>query len=261
AILAGLLLPALTKAKERAKSIKCLGNARQISYAGLMYGDDYSRHVTFSGGIDRKTLLYPYLQQGRSNADVSGLQVWNCPANQQPTNAAGYGFNTLLNNVIMTTIANPTETVDVADAGINAPGVFILSTHLMPPSTVQNASLGRPNPRHLNGRGVNIGFVDGHAAATLIEPPFYPGRRSSSRLSIPACPACGSGTESPILPTPTTRTNGSTRIESSRPQRIGNPNPYEDPPLDRRHGGAVSGGARGGALLVRFRWRIRRVVF
>jgi len=175
AILAGLLLPALTKAKERAKSIKCLGNARQISYAGLMYGDDYSRHVTFSGGIDRKTLLYPYLQQGRSNADVSGLQVWNCPANQQPTNAAGYGFNTLLNNVIMTTIANPTETVDVADAGINAPGVFILSTHLMPPSTVQNASLGRPNPRHLNGRGVNIGFVDGHAAATLIEPPFYPG--------------------------------------------------------------------------------------
>jgi hypothetical protein len=29
-------------------------------------------------------LLYPYLLQGRGNADTSARQVWNCPANLLP---------------------------------------------------------------------------------------------------------------------------------------------------------------------------------
>ncbi len=179
-ILAGMLLPALAKAKEKTKGVRCLSNTRQLAMASNLYSEDYSRHVTFSGGVDRKTLLFPYLQQGQNNADVSDGQVWNCPSNQrQQLVAAGYGFNTLMNNVYVSIIRNPTETVDIGDAGINnfSAGVatYILSTHLMPPSTVQNATLGRPNPRHQAGRGVNVGYMDGHSAPTLIEPPFYPG--------------------------------------------------------------------------------------
>ena len=174
-ILASMLLPALGKAKDKAKSIKCLNNARQIAMAGYLYADDQGRHVTFSGGVDRKTLLYPYLQQGTNNADTSGMQVWNCPANEQQLTSAGYGFNTLMNSVDLANIQKPVETVDIADAGINSPNTYILSTHLMPPSVVQNATLGRPNPRHSGGRAVNVGFIDGHAAATLVVAPFYPG--------------------------------------------------------------------------------------
>ncbi len=175
AILAGMLLPALAKAKEKTKGIRCLSNTRQVTMASALYSEDFSRHVTFSGGVDRKTLLYPYLQQGTSNADTTGGQVWNCPSNRQQTNAAGYGFNTLMNNVYVSIIRNPTDTVDIGDAGLNAPGTYILSTHLMPPSTVQNATLGRPNPRHQDGKAVNIGFLDGHSAVTPIAAPFYPG--------------------------------------------------------------------------------------
>jgi prepilin-type N-terminal cleavage/methylation domain-containing protein/prepilin-type processing-associated H-X9-DG protein len=175
AILAGMLLPALSKAKEKTKGLRCLSNTRQISMASTLYSEDFSRHVTFSGGVDRKTLLYPYLQQGANNADTTNNQVWNCPSNRQQTNAAGYGFNTLMNGVYVSIIRNPTDTVDIGDAGLNAPGTFILSTHLMPPSTVQNATLGRPNPRHQDGKSVNIGFLDGHAAVTLVAAPFYPG--------------------------------------------------------------------------------------
>jgi prepilin-type N-terminal cleavage/methylation domain-containing protein len=40
AILAGLLLPALAKAKEKAKRINCVSNQKQVTLAFVMWGDD-----------------------------------------------------------------------------------------------------------------------------------------------------------------------------------------------------------------------------
>src|SRR5262249_23978139 len=40
AILASLLLPALSRAKAKAQSIKCLNNLRQLTLCWLMYPDD-----------------------------------------------------------------------------------------------------------------------------------------------------------------------------------------------------------------------------
>jgi prepilin-type processing-associated H-X9-DG protein/prepilin-type N-terminal cleavage/methylation domain-containing protein len=44
AILAGMLLPALSKSKEKAKSIGCVGNLKQIGISSMMYLNDYNRY-------------------------------------------------------------------------------------------------------------------------------------------------------------------------------------------------------------------------
>ncbi|MBI2929549.1 MAG: prepilin-type N-terminal cleavage/methylation domain-containing protein [Verrucomicrobia bacterium] len=45
AILASLLLPALSRAKGKAQAIKCVGNLRQLVTAWLMYPDDHNDHL------------------------------------------------------------------------------------------------------------------------------------------------------------------------------------------------------------------------
>src|SRR5439155_16531322 len=46
AILAGLLLPALSKAKEKAKRIGCINNLKQLGLGSLMYAHDIDGHLT-----------------------------------------------------------------------------------------------------------------------------------------------------------------------------------------------------------------------
>jgi len=43
AVLAGLLLPALARAKEKGKMTKCMNNMRQLGLASMVYADDYTK--------------------------------------------------------------------------------------------------------------------------------------------------------------------------------------------------------------------------
>ena len=51
AILAALLLPALAKAKEKAKEQSCLVNTRQLMLAWMMYPDDYQGKLVSNHGV------------------------------------------------------------------------------------------------------------------------------------------------------------------------------------------------------------------
>lgn len=108
AILAALLLPALSKAKIKAQGITCMNNLRQMMLGWRLYADDYSdlllasldvgapRVLWCSGGLDytgradnwdpqhdiAKSPIMPYI--GRN------FSIWKCPADPTKVrNAAG----------------------------------------------------------------------------------------------------------------------------------------------------------------------------
>src|SRR5947199_6048176 len=59
AILAALLLPALSSAKNKAQQIKCTNNVRQLTTAAIMYQQDTGRSIEYNvtDSLCMKTLL------------------------------------------------------------------------------------------------------------------------------------------------------------------------------------------------------------
>jgi type II secretory pathway pseudopilin PulG len=59
AILAAMLLPALSRAKDKAQQIRCISNLKQLATAGIMYQQDTGRAIEYNvtGSLWMKTLL------------------------------------------------------------------------------------------------------------------------------------------------------------------------------------------------------------
>ena len=119
AILAAMLLPALGRAKQRAKAVHCLSNLKQMGVASRIYADD--NRDSFPQSTHTRASWYLTLQPL-----LSGTNLHRCPVDGNPQRLfASYAINDFLtprpygakdlDYSRTTTIPSPTETFYMAE--------------------------------------------------------------------------------------------------------------------------------------------------
>jgi prepilin-type N-terminal cleavage/methylation domain-containing protein/prepilin-type processing-associated H-X9-DG protein len=86
AILAAMLLPALSQARERARMAICLNNLKQLGLAFYMYFNDYEEYIPKAVNYDHAThgsecwytRLLPYIEPGATN--TYSVDLFHCPS-------------------------------------------------------------------------------------------------------------------------------------------------------------------------------------
>jgi len=120
AVLAALLLPAVSNSKEQGYSIRCMNNSRQLGLAWIMYADDHDGKLApncsgsrsgsdefspswaggwldFSGSFDNINVAYlvdsTYRNGAKLGPYVQNPTVYRCPADRSQARIYGKNYN------------------------------------------------------------------------------------------------------------------------------------------------------------------------
>lgn len=166
AILAAMLLPALTYAREQAKRIKCAGNLKQLGLYMNLYADDFNQHypmdfadtsnvttsnwavILCSETILRQKSSTPQTEQANS-------RLFWCPVISKWPHRS-YGMNFLMSGVAISSIRNPSQKLLLADSGVAEGGWAMSITHNTWDGAHREIDFRHP------GQCANLDFVDGH---------------------------------------------------------------------------------------------------
>jgi len=149
-ILAGILLPTLSRARESARRTQCASNLKQIGLALNMYANDNSEAFP-TGGTDATTELRSL---GKLfDAYITDRKVFRCPSDSGVSETSVLELTT--DNTTFTASRCSYGYDDNHTAG-NDPGVAIAADRL----GTDTASTGLSNNH--NHKGQNVLYIDGH---------------------------------------------------------------------------------------------------
>ena len=195
ALLIGILLPSLSRARESARGAVCMSNLKQINLAAIMFAGDHDGCLPQMGappenGVSRywfagwdsglvyhpeAALLRPYW----GNAQVGGCPTFQMDGSRPFYGPVDYAYNAIVGEFLswnpdpaltgrgakLVAVQRPAEKALFFDSARVDEGVLDRTPWGYPPSRGQANFHGRHN-----GHG-NVGWADGHAGS--FEPVYY----------------------------------------------------------------------------------------
>jgi prepilin-type N-terminal cleavage/methylation domain-containing protein/prepilin-type processing-associated H-X9-DG protein len=191
AILAGMLLPALSRAKAKAHGIACLSNLKQVQLAWLMYPDDHEGHLPpnpegraqnqaglgwvcglldFNGGNtdNTNTLFLTDPQWAKLAPYNNAAEIYKCPADRSAVTVGG-GRMPRVRSIAMNQAIGWNATASwILRAGSDYRIMRKMSDVISPTMVF---GVGDEHPDSINGAGLAVQPTDNPANARIIDFP------------------------------------------------------------------------------------------